>query len=336
MGGLPELRGYHAVLAVKTLRAPKAACSAESRKARVLTAPLRRGARCAGNPARSSTEGIKTMETVNSLMTSVDTRYASAFQDALEPGELQRRSPAVFAPHAHEATSPVYTFISTERVLDALGQAGFVPVAARQTQTRCRSQLHACHVVRLRRRQESVALRDSVPEIIFLNSHDGTTAYQLRVGLFRAVCTNGLIVSLAAFPVWRVPHRGDILDGVVKAALEVSETFADIGDQVERMEWKLLSEGQRLDFAHEALLLRFPEAPHGGLSPSQLLQVRRPEDAGSDLWRTFNAVQENVLRGGLVGRSASGRVRRTRGITAIREDVRLNTALWALADRYAA
>jgi len=111
-----------------------------------------------------------------------------------------------------------------------------------------------------------------------LNSHDGTTAYQLRVGLFRAVCTNGLIASLAAFPVWRVPHRGDILDGVVKAALEVSETFAELGDQVEQMEWKLLTEDQRLDFAHEALLLRFPELPHGGLSPPQLLQIRRPED----------------------------------------------------------
>jgi hypothetical protein len=276
------------------------------------------------------------METVNSLMTSVDSRYASAFENALELGELQRRSPAVFAPGAHETTSPVYTFISTERVLEALGQAGFVPVAARQTQTRCRSPLHACHVVRLRRRYETVALRDCVPEIIFLNSHDGTSAYQLRVGLFRPVCTNGLIVSLGAFPVWRVPHRGDILEGVVKAALELSEAFDGLGDQVERMEWKLLTEGQRLEFAHEALLLRFPELPHGGLSPSQLLQVRRPEDAGSDLWRTYNAVQENVLRGGLIGHAASGRVRRSRGITAIREDLRLNTGLWELANRYAA
>jgi len=276
------------------------------------------------------------METVNSLMTSESTRYASAFASALEPEELRSRSPAVFAPGAHETTSPVYTFVSTERVLDALGQAGFVPVAARQTQTRCRSQLHACHVVRLRRRYETVALKDCVPEIVFLNSHDGTTAYQLRVGLFRAVCTNGLIVSMAAFPVWRVPHRGDILDGVVKAALEVSEAFAELGDQVERMEYKLLTEDQRLQFAHEALRLRFPEPPHGGLSPSQLLTVRRPEDAGSDLWRTFNAVEENVLRGGLVGRSASGRVRRTRGIKAIREDIRLNTGLWELANQYAA
>jgi hypothetical protein len=221
-------------------------------------------------------------------------------------------------------------------VLDALGQAGFVPVAARQMQTRRRSALHACHVVRLRRRYETVALRDSIPEILFLNSHDGTTAYQLRVGLFRAVCANGLIVSVSQFPVWRVPHRGDILDGIVKAALEMTETFDLLGHQIERMERTVLDEDRRLKFAHAAQILRFPELPHGGLTPSQLLQVRRPEDAGSDLWRTFNAVQENVLRGGVSRRSVTGRLTRTRGITAIREDIRLNTALWDIAMRYAA
>ena len=51
----------------------------------------------------------------------------------------------------------------------------------------------------------------------------------------------------------------------------------------------------------------------------------------SALWHTFNVVQENVLRGGIPRRSASNRLSRTRRITAIREDVRLNSALWELA-----
>ena len=50
--------------------------------------------------------------------------------------------------------------------------------------------------------------RDSVPEVVFLNSHDGTSAYQLRMGIFRVVCTNGLIVSRGCVPgVLRVPSR---------------------------------------------------------------------------------------------------------------------------------
>lgn len=104
------------------------------------------------------------METIQSLISSTSSRYASAFAEGLAPEALQEHTPAVFAPTAEESLSPAYTFISTRRVLDALGQAGFVPVAARQMRCRRRSVLHACHIIRLRRRYETVALRDSIPE----------------------------------------------------------------------------------------------------------------------------------------------------------------------------
>ena len=42
-------------------------------------------------------------------------------------------------------------------------------------------------------------------------------------------------------------------------------------------------------------------------------------------------VQENLCRGGLTGQTAKGRATRTRGISAIREDVRINAQLWQLA-----
>jgi len=61
------------------------------------------------------------------------------------------------------------------------------------------------------------------------------------------------------------------------------------------------------------------------------LVPRRSEDVGNDLWRTFDVLQENLLRGGILRRSASNRLTRTRRITAIREDVRLNSALWEMA-----
>jgi hypothetical protein len=87
----------------------------------------------------------------------------------------------VFAASAHERMSPRYTFIPTERALAGLINVGFVPVGASQTQTRLKSPLHARHVVRLRRRFETVQLNDSVLEILFLNSHDGTSAYLMLI-----------------------------------------------------------------------------------------------------------------------------------------------------------
>jgi hypothetical protein len=270
---------------------------------------------------------------MNAVVTSLDRiqpSHSSAFQTVLTGDVLRARVPAIYAPGAHERTSSSYTFISTERVLDALGSVGFVPVEARQA-ARAKSSLHARHLIRLRRRCETVQLRDSIPEVLFLNSHDGTSAYQLRVGLFRVLCTNGLVVSMGIFPVWRVMHRGDVVQDVVCAALRISERFEQLAVAVERMERTMLDAGQRLELAAQALALRFPNDAAGAMQPSQLLVARRAQDVGNDLWRTFNVVQENILRGGLVRRSASNRLTRTRGIQAIREDVRLNSALWEMA-----
>ncbi len=144
-------------------------------------------------------------------------------------------------------------------------------------------------------------------------------------------CTNGLVVSMGVFPAWRVTHRGDVLRYVVCAAYRISERFDALAAGVERMERTVLDAGERLAFAAQALALRFPKDVHAGLEPSQLLVPRRQEDVGNDLWRTFNVVQENVLRGGLSRRSATNRLTRTRRITAIAEDIRLNSALWEMA-----
>ena len=256
--------------------------------------------------------------------------HTSAFHNVLSPETLRERAPAAFAPAAHERTTSSYTFISTARVLDALSVAGFFPVEARQA-ARASSPVHARHMIRLRRRYETIQLRDAIPEILFLNSHDGTSAYQLRVGLFRVVCTNGLVVSAGAFPVWRVTHRGDVVADVVANALRISERFDALAASVDRMEHTPLDRLQQLDFAAEALALRFPNDLPEALEPARFLVPRRAEDVGNDLWHTFNVLQENLLRGGVLRRTASNRLRRTRRITAIQEDVRLNSALWDLA-----
>jgi hypothetical protein len=77
------------------------------------------------------------------------------------------------------------------------------------------------------------------------------------------------------------------------------------------------------------------------LEAKRLLSARRQEDFRSkedntrDLWRTFNVVQENVIRGGVLGKGSNGRLRRTREIKSVDGDIRLNKALWTLADEMA-
>jgi hypothetical protein len=257
--------------------------------------------------------------------------YSSAFRNPLSLEELRERVPAAFATAAHERTSQAYTFISTQQVLAALNEAGFLPVEARQASKRVASPLHARHLIRLRQRVQTIQLRDSIGEILLLNSHDGSGAYTLRAGVFRVVCLNGLVASAGDFPIWRVAHRGDVVADVVQGALEISQRFGLLAASVERMEGTQLEAEQRLGFAAEALALRFTDAVQAGLRASQLLEPRRLEDVGNDLWRTFNTVQSNLLGGGLLRRSASGRLTRTRPIRAIQRDLELNSKLWDLA-----
>ncbi len=258
-------------------------------------------------------------------------RYDQAFRRTLPLDALRQHAPAVFAASADEHRSSRYTFIPTAKVLDGLMLAGFVAVEARQTQTRSANPLYARHVVRLRRRFETVQLRQAVPEIIFLNSHDGSSTYQIRMGIYRAVCTNGLIVSRGAFPALTVAHRGNVVDDVVAHALGLSERFDILAAQVERMELRRLGKDEQIQFAERALTLRYPDPAQAGMAPSMLLNCRRTEDLGDDLFSVLNKVQENLLRGGLSRRSANGRLVRMRRITSIKEDVRINSGLWDLA-----
>jgi hypothetical protein len=258
--------------------------------------------------------------------------YRNVFADrALSLEDVRARAPAVFASGAHEDLSAKYTFVPSEKVLTGLICAGFVPVDARQARTYRGSATHAQHAVRLRRKYETIALRDSAPEILFLNSHDGSSAYQLRMALYRAVCCNGLIVSRGALPTICVTHRGDVVDQVVSGALQISERFDRLAAQVERMEARHMHKDDQLQFAARALALKYPDVTECGMVPAQLLTIRRREDISDDLYTVLNRCQENLLRGGLTRRAPSGRLTRTRRVTSIRKDVRLNSRLWDLA-----
>ena len=97
-----------------------------------------------------------------------------------------------------------------------------------------------------------------------------------------------------------------------------------------------LSEDEERAFATAALALRYGERSDGQpLAPitvEQLMEARRPEDFGRNLWKAFNRVQENTIRGGQPGRSTTGRRMRTREVASIDRGVSLNRALWVLAE----
>jgi Domain of unknown function (DUF932) len=237
---------------------------------------------------------------------------------------------AVFAASPAPKVSSRYGFVSTHEVLQGLEHSGFQVVKAVQHRVRKGfSADHARHVLRLRHESAMLELGEYVPEVVILNSHDGTSAYQISVGLFRLVCLNGLVVGNPWGSV-RVRHTKHQVEAVVAASLELIAAAPRARKTVAALQAVQLEPAERAAFAEAASALRW-ETPTSPVVPARLLEVRRPEDAGANLWTTYNTVQENLIAGGV--RSKTGR--KTRGVGAPAEDVRLNNSLWLLAERMA-
>lgn len=244
--------------------------------------------------------------------------------------EIARVAPSIFAQEAHDSRSARYTYIPTIDVLRGLRKEGFEPFMVVQTRVRNEDKReHTKHMIRLRH-ADQINGREA-NEIILLNSHDGTSSYQMLGGMFRFVCQNGMVCGDTLSDV-RVPHKGDVVGQVIEGAFTVLDNFEAAQVQREGMQALRLTDGEQGAFARAALALKYDEeeAP-APISEDQLLTPRRFEDRGSDLWTTFNRVQENLTKGGIVGRTARGRRTRTRPVNGIDQNVKLNRALWVLA-----
>jgi hypothetical protein len=243
--------------------------------------------------------------------------------------ELAHYVPSVFSEEKHESRSDRYTYIPTITLLDNLQREGFQPFFACQTRVRDQSKReHTKHMLRLRR--EGQITGKQVPEIILLNSHDGSSSYQMLPGLFRSVCQNGLICG-ESFGEVRVPHKGNVVEKVLEGAYEVLGVFDRVEEKRDAMQSLALPPPARHALANAALEYRFGEE-HQPVTVSQLLSPRRREDYDDDLWTVYQRVQENLMKGGLQARTATGRHTRSRAVTGIDGDVKLNRALWVMAE----
>ncbi|WCU83891.1 DUF932 domain-containing protein [Pseudomonas aeruginosa] len=250
----------------------------------------------------------------------------------LSDDQIHRVAPSIFAEAPHESRSQRYAYIPTATVLTELRKEGFQPFMVTQTRTRHEDRRdYTKHMIRLRHASQ-INARGEANEIILLNSHDGTSSYQMLAGMFRFVCSNGLVCGDTVADV-RVPHKGDVAGQVIEGAYQVLHGFDRALESRESMQAITLDEGEAEVFARAALSLKYddPDKP-APITESQILMPRRFDDRRPDLWSVFNRTQENLTKGGLHGRSANGRRQQTRPVQGIDSDVRLNRALWLLAD----
>lgn len=264
---------------------------------------------------------------------------------ALSEDEMRQLAPSIFATTAHESRSDRFQPIPTIEVLRGLMNEGFMPVGVRQSGTRDESKREFTkHLIRLRKLDDDTTHRvgDTVCEILLKNANDGTSAYDIMAGLFRIRCLNSLVAQVGTLDQVKVRHSGDVTGKVIDGTYTVLQNAHAALAAPQDWGGVTLNRDERMAFAEAAHVLRFGDAEGNvttPVKPEQLLIPKRHGDDGNDLWSTFNVAQENVIRGGqrAFGTDANGRRRRfrVRAVNGIDQDVKLNKALWTLADAMA-
>jgi len=254
--------------------------------------------------------------------------------------ELRNAAPSIFATVAAPSVSERYAYLPSYQVIRELRTLGFAPVSAREGKKKQPDgRQFAMHEVRFRRLEDyaqAPELGQLSPELLFLNSHDRTSPLSFDSGLHRAVCTNGMRVfdSQLTDMSFKVRHTGKgridemhagmaVLTKNLNRTLEIAQEWSKIK----------LTPLQADRFAAHALDIKGTAL---SIEPQHLLTARRYGDHGLQLWNVFNRVQENITKGGVSGRTASGRRSSLKRISTLAADVDFNRKLWKAASELAA
>jgi hypothetical protein len=255
--------------------------------------------------------------------------------ESLSKEQVKQVAPSVFTKTGSSTVSDKYSHIPTERVLDDMAVLGWNVVDAKEIKAR-KNQGFQKHMLVFANPEIVIngADGDTVfPRIMLTNSHDGKNAFTFQAGLFRLVCSNGLVIADEQFSSMKIRHMGYDFEALQKLITEMVEKLPLTVESMNNFKNKQLSEEQKQKFALEALGLRF-DTENKTFNVSEFLTPTRKEDEGNDLWSVFNLVQEKLVHG-MVDYRAGSKQRKARRIKNFQQDIKLNSELYELALAYA-
>lgn len=254
-------------------------------------------------------------------------------------GDLARVAPSIFSNHAGPKTSDRYTFVPTIDAVEMLVRSGWQPTSAGEARVRDeQGKGFQVHQVKFRHPDHSndtpVKVGDFVnPQLILINSHNAQSSFQIKVGLHRLVCSNGLVVSGGGFE-QKVRHLGYSKDKFLSAVSSVADKMPEVVVAARQMSEIELSPERQMELAVKAAVLRFGGDYRSRLSAEDLLPRRRNEDSGKDAWTVFNVLQENCVKGGIKTLNDNWRHAKTRRLSSLGSLLKFNQSFWETTQDY--
>jgi len=237
-----------------------------------------------------------------------------------------------------------YSFVPTMKVVNDLRTLGYEVTDAVQVKARKKSTNgYQKHMITFEHPKYKVEGTEEYPQILLTNSHDGGNAFSLSAGIFRLVCSNGLVIKTEDYGTARLVHKGYSFEAVQELVKEFEETIGEVLTRITAMKKVELTKEQQIEFAKKAALLRFTAKSYNEdniadvVDIDDLLNVERKEDAGNGLYEVFNRVQESIVQGKYLYASsgkvndADTKTRKARPIKNFKQSISVNKKLSELA-----
>lgn len=272
-------------------------------------------------------------------------RFGNGIDTYLTKEQIKKSAPLIFADTpTNPELSGKYLFVNTETIIDDLAKLNWHPVQAAQRKARkAEGTIFSKHMVAFQNPDIMITSQDgdnAFPRIILTNSHDGMQAFKFSVGIFRLVCSNGLVIADEKFSDFRIRHKGysfdELRDVVMQAVTDLPNKVQVLND----MKNRTLTQDEKNQLAIDAMLVRAGITPgsdkasemvYDSETIADILEPKREADKGNDLWRTFNVIQEKIINGEFHAALVGAKVRKVRKIKSFEKDLQINKDSFQLA-----
>mgnify|MGYP003629486457 FL=1 len=270
-------------------------------------------------------------------MSDVISSFGKGLDSYLTKDQIRKSTPLVFADApTNPDVSDKYLFVNSETIIDDLAKLNWFPVTSAQRKSKGKSTIFSKHMISFQNPDIKITSKDgddAYPRIIMTNSHDGMQSFQFSVGIFRMVCSNGLVVADEKFSSFKIKHKGYTFGELRNVVVEAVKDLPNKVEVLNNMKSRILSTQEKRQLALDAMLIRagVKTLNYDEETIDEILEPKRSEDRGDDLWRTFNVIQEKITQGDFHAALTGAKVRKVRKIKSFEKDMKVNKELFKLA-----
>lgn len=260
--------------------------------------------------------------------------------------QIRKTCPYAFMTNpSNPGVSDRYVQATTMDVVHDMAKLGWYPVVAKQCRNKKGSKgIRSFHMLAFQNPTVKVLNNsnnevEAYPRIILTNSHDGFSSFKFMVGLFRLVCSNGLIVCDEQFANMSIRHINYNFEELRKMVIASLENLPNQIEVLNDMRKTVLTDEEKANLAVSAIKLRkgYNEEDKVEISKETIDDVLTPirkEDEGNTLWNVFNVIQEKIIKGNFYYSEKQKKARKMRMITSVVKDLQINKDLFNIANSY--